>query len=256
MGKDMAYSVYTPRDFRADERLPLVLFLHGAGDDPRSLDEASVGNLLDQPGVPRVVMLVPQGDRGFWENWFNGKQRYRDWVMRELFPAIQAQFHTLPCPEGCHVMGNSMGGYGALMYSLYEPGRFASVTALSAPVYTTEGVKHVYEDSLLRLVLPIEEIWGPYNPNSVAKRDLYRRWKSAEDLHGARLFLAWGDAEDADMIADNERLHAYLQQQGIPHQALVFHGEHAWKDWAPAILAALRQQVLPTKGETPTKPSP
>jgi enterochelin esterase-like enzyme len=244
MHEDMAYAVYTPRDFREDEKLPLVLFLHGAGDGPKSLDEASIGALLDQPGVPRVVMVVPQGDHGFWENWHNGKRHYRDWVMKELFPAVQTKYHTLPCPKGCHIMGNSMGGYGALMYSLYEPGVFTSVTALSAPVYTSEKVKQVYNGSLLvGLVLPIEEIWGPYDANAVAQRDLFRRWQTPEDLHGARLFLAWGDKEDPDVIADNQHLHEHLERQGIPHEFLVFHGEHAWKDWAPAIVTALRKQV-------------
>jgi enterochelin esterase-like enzyme len=238
MGKDMEYAVYTPRDFRADEKLPLVLFLHGSGDGPRSLDEAGIGALMDQPDVPRLVMVVPQGDRGFWENWHNGKQSYREWVMRELFPSIQAKFHTLPCPKGCHIMG-----YGALMYSNYEAGTFTSVTALSAPIYTSEEVKKVYDGSLLGLLVPFEEIWGPYDAEAVAKRDLYRLWSKQEDLHGARLFLAWGDDEASDVIADNERLDTYLQQQGISHQSLVFHGKHAWKYWTPAIITALKDQV-------------
>lgn len=90
MQRDMTYSVYTPPGWSASEQLPLVVLLHGAADDPKTPDKSQVGQVLDahiaKGDVPRVVIAVPQGDLGFWENWASGERRYRDWVTQELVP--------------------------------------------------------------------------------------------------------------------------------------------------------------------------
>ena len=64
--------------------------------------------------LPRAVIFFPQGDNGFWANWYDGTRLYQDWILEELIPEVSRRDHTLPCPEDCHVMGVSMGGYGSL----------------------------------------------------------------------------------------------------------------------------------------------
>jgi enterochelin esterase-like enzyme len=268
MAREVGYSVYLPPGWTAREQLPLVLFLHGAGDDPTAFDRAGLGSMLDNAKAPRAVIALPKGDRGFWENWYNGEQPYREWVMRELLPSLQKQFNTAPCPEGCHVMGVSMGGYGALMFALREPGTFASVTAISAPIYTPESVKAFYETTLWRMLLPIESIWGPFDEKAVASRNLYQHWRKPEDLHGSQLLLAWGDQEDDDMVLNNQRFDQHLLKQGISHKKIVYHGAHDWEAWSPVIVQALTQQLSvhtppvpiqlapPTAPPAPLTPSP
>ncbi len=245
MGRNMDYAVYLPGAWSAGERLPLIVFLHGAGDGPNALDQAGIGNLLDRPGAPRAIIVAPRGDRGFWENWASGERPYRDWVMRELVPAVQRRYHTLPCPSDCHVIGISMGGYGALMMALREPGAFSSVAALSAPIYTAESVKPFYDSWLWNLLLPIEDIWGPYDPSKIATRDLHLQWHSNADLHGSRLLLAWGDQDLPNLRAGNERLHQHLTEHGIAHEAVLFRGGHKWASWTTVVLDALRWGLEP-----------
>ena len=101
MDKDMGYSVYTPPGWGPDEQLPLVVLLHGGGSDHESFNQYDVGAYLDAEHaagrLPRVIIVNPEGEFGFWENWYDGSRRYRDWVMQDLLPTVQADYNTAPC---------------------------------------------------------------------------------------------------------------------------------------------------------------
>lgn len=248
MGRPMDYAVYEPLDRERDERLPMVVFLHGGGDGVDCFDEAGVGQALDAAlaagRVPRSLIVVAEGELGFWENWVDGSRRYRDWVLRDLVPAISERYATLGCPDDCHVMGISMGGYGALRFALLDGDRFASVTAISAPILDTEAMMSLANEGFIRFVVPVERIWGPGDdPEEVGQADLFLRWTEPADLAGLRLVLAWGDRDRDRIVESNERFHAHLEEHGIAHEAFVFDGDHDWTAWTPAIMRALRLQL-------------
>lgn len=243
----LEFAIYTPPGFHVSERLPLVVFLHGAGDGPDCFDDARVGQEIDaatmRGDVPRAVIVVPRGDLGFWENWVDGSYSYRDWVLRSLVPDVQTRYGTAPCPEGCHLIGISMGGHGALRFMLFEPGLFSSVTAISAPILDSEMALELANESLLRFLVPTERIWGPGTRESVEAEDMYLRWTRPEDLNGTRLMLAWAEGDPKRISESNERFDRHLSESGIPHEVLVFPGRHDWNSWTPALQEVLTRQV-------------
>jgi enterochelin esterase-like enzyme len=244
----MTYAVYAPPDWKKGETLPLVIFLHGGGDGPDCFDRAAVGQHLDEAMLagraPRTIIAIPQGNFSFWENWYDGSRRYRDWVMRELVPQVREDYGTLPCPEGCHVMGISMGGHGALRFAFFEHQSLASVTSISGPVIDVQKMIDLSEDFLIGLFVPVERIWGPITDRARMEReDLFLSWRSQADLHGMRLMLAWGTEDRDALVASNEAFHRHLRERGIEHHATVFPGGHKWIAWTPVIEEALRVQV-------------
>jgi len=248
MGKSMDYAVYAPPSLADAEVLPLVVFLHGGGDDVDCLDEAGFGARLDQAiaagRVPRVVIAVPQGDFGFWEDWADGTRKYRSWVVEEMLPQVQAKYHTQACPEGCHVMGISMGGHGALRFGLKRPDMFSTITALSAPIFDTEQMLEFREHFWWGLVVPVGRIWGKSKDRAVmARDDLFVEWSKPEDLSGRRLRVAWATDDRKEVIKTSQKFHAHLQDKHIPHSFEVFPGDHEWDAWMPALERALGVQV-------------
>lgn len=255
----MEYSVYTPPGFREDERLPLVVFLHGGGDDPESFDEWNVGQALDaaiEAGrLPRMVVTLPQGDLGFWANWRDGSRWYEDWVMYELVPHVQARFHTRPCPDGCHVMGVSMGGAGTVRFALRHPDRFASAGILSAPVFDTEQMLAFAGDRMMALFIPVHRIWGEPSRTDVEQEDPYRRWTDPAQV-GLRLYVAWAESDRQGIVRSSRRLHEHLDEHEVPHGHEQFAGGHNWRSWTPVIVRALAYMLdhSPSANDTSTEP--
>ena len=47
-GQQMSYAVFTPPGWTPEERLPLVVFLHGGGDDHASFDRHGLSARLEE----------------------------------------------------------------------------------------------------------------------------------------------------------------------------------------------------------------
>ncbi len=244
----MQYALLAPDDMREDERLPLVVFLHGGGDGPDCLDRSGLGTAIDEAmrngEIPRAVIVVPEGDLGFWANWYDGSRRYEDFVMDELVPRVASSLRTEPCPAGCHVMGVSMGAEGAIRFAVHRPGTFASITSISGPAYDTDRRIAFVTDPLNNVFIRTWHVFGPPRPRErIEADDPYVVWDDESDLQGARLTLTWG-SEDRDFVqAGGAAFHAHLEAHAIPHERSVYDGGHGWEWWRPVILAALRTQL-------------
>lgn len=243
----METAVLVPSDLGPGERLPLVVFLHGGGDGPDCLDRSGVATDLARAmadgTVPRAVVVAPQGDLGFWANWYDGSRRYEDFVVDEVMPRLARRHRTLPCPEGCHVMGVSMGAEGALRFAVHRRGTWGSVTAISGPSLDTRRRLEFLRDPLINAIIPTWHVFGPPAPRRrVEADDPWLVWRSTRDV-GARLHLAWG-LRDRDFVRDgSERFHAHLEARGVEHTHEVFDGGHDWVSWRPVILAAFARQI-------------
>lgn len=249
MQREMDYAIYLPPGWTADESLPLVVFLHGGGDDPGSFDRAGLGLRLDeavQSGqMPRAVIVLPEGNLGMWANWYDGTHHYEDWVLNDLMAHIAKRYRTLPCPQDCHIMGISMGGFGSLKFVLHHPKRFASVAILSGPILSTDAMITFSKNRWWRFLLKTPRVFGPTDDRSrLEKEDPFLRWTKASDLGGMRLLIAWGDEDRPGIIKGNEKFVQHLRDQDIPHQSLVFKGPHKWVAWTPVVLRALQFQLL------------
>jgi enterochelin esterase-like enzyme len=251
------YAVYLPPGFDPDhERLPLVLFLHGGGDDETAFDRFGLSAELDaavrEGRAPRAVILFPRGYNGFWVNWYDGTRLFQDYLVDELVPHVAGIHRTLPCPAHCHVMGVSMGGYGTLRLALDRPEAFASFSPISAPIFDTDQMVAFASGGLMHAFVPVDRIFGPPEPRArIARNDPYVRWTRAVDVH-AGLFLAWGDHDKDGIVRMNRRFHRHLTEAGISHEAVQYEGRHRWLDWFPVIVRALDHQVGRVASDEPS----
>ncbi len=232
----LEYAVYTPPGWQASERLPLIVFLHGGGGSHQSFERFGGHTELDKrisaKEVNRAIIVFPNGDNGFWENWADGSRHYRDWVLDYMMPKVQHDFKTLKCPEHCHIAGISMGGFGALRITNFEPDRFSSVSAISAPIFTKAEER---PSLLLRLLIPFKRIFGDVASSDVLNTNPYYTWVDKRLDKKMRLQLIWGDEDRPGIIEANENFSNKLNDNQIAFQSQVYQGGHKWKYWVPIL---------------------
>ena len=147
---DMTFSVYLPPQ-AATEKVPAVYWLSGltcTDDNVRTKAgaqryAAELGIALVMPDTsPRGSDVADEPERydlgqgaGFYVNATQApwSQHYRmyDYVTRELPVLVEAELPLLPGVKS--ITGHSMGGHGALICALKEPGAYRSVSAF-API--------------------------------------------------------------------------------------------------------------------------
>jgi enterochelin esterase-like enzyme len=242
-GRTMVYSVYTPPGWDGETPLPLVVFLHGAGDDETVLEEkAQVAKVFDEwieaGRVDPFIMVAPDGERGFWANWYDGSHSYEDYVVDEIIPEMYARYPIAPGRENLHLMGISMGGAGTMYTTLHHIDRFASATVLSAPIFDVEQTMAFLEGKVIRGI-PVERLFGPPNRDKVERSNPFVQLQTPEDLHGTQLFLGVGRVDLPGLLGSNRELHEHLEQRGVPHHYLEYRGGHGWRSWAQIFPVAL-----------------
>jgi len=246
------YGVYTPPNWQASERLPLIVFLHGGGGSHHSFERYGTPEYLDQEisagRLKRFILVTPNGDNGFWENWADGSKHYRDWVLRDVVPQVQEQYQTLDCPEHCHLAGISMGGFGALRFAYFARQDFSSVSAISAPIFNKEQADKRKQSLLIRLLFPFKRIFGDTYTEDFIRSNPYNAWVENQEQRKVRLQLVWGDQDHKGIIESNEKFHQHLTEQGVTHEHFVYSGGHKWTYWVPNFDRIIRFSLRGSDG--------
>ena len=118
-GRRMAFATLSPPPpHDANRDLPVVLVLHGLGDDHLALDDFGIAARLhvamESSALPPFHAIAPDGERGFWIDWHDGSRPYERFLLEELLPAAERGLGVDATRERRHVIGVSMGGIGAL----------------------------------------------------------------------------------------------------------------------------------------------
>jgi predicted peptidase len=114
-----AYRVFEPS---AAERLPLILFLHGAGErgtDDERPTTVGIGPAIDaHPERFPALVVFPQASRGYGWRGFN--------LAAAVAALDDAEERYSVDRDRVYVTGISMGGYGTWIAALQQPERFAA----------------------------------------------------------------------------------------------------------------------------------
>ena len=154
---------YSPSETTGDERLPLVIQLHGAGERGEGYDDLC---LVDVHGFSKIIkdkeikciFVMPQCPKeSFWAARIES--------ILEFIEQIKAEYNV--DPDRVYLTGLSMGGYGTWYTAMARPDMFAAIApvcgggmawnagVLKMPVWAFHGaedklvpcfmVKEIYE---------------------------------------------------------------------------------------------------------------
>lgn len=142
-GTKLLYRIYVPDDVAEGEKLPLLLYLHGAGH--RGSDNAL--HVYFEPGIlarvlsseyKRCILVAPQCPEGArWVDtpWEAGSYSIEDVPESKqlcaVYELILSLIETEPAdPDRIYITGLSMGGYGTWDLILRHPGLFAAAVPI------------------------------------------------------------------------------------------------------------------------------
>ncbi|MCA9040929.1 MAG: prolyl oligopeptidase family serine peptidase, partial [Planctomycetaceae bacterium] len=116
------YLTFLPKDYDQQEKWPLVLFLHGAGERGNDLEKVKVHGPPKQAAEGRefpFILVAPQCPAGYW------------WHPNELDGLLdQLEKKYKVDPDRIYVTGLSMGGYGTWALASYCPERLAAIAPI------------------------------------------------------------------------------------------------------------------------------
>jgi len=204
----------------ASEPLPALYLLHGAGGSHLSWRGELAELLLELAAEHRLVVVAPNGTSHGWylDSPLDPTRAIETWFVAELIPQLEAS--ELPIQPGRRsVTGFSMGGHGALVLALRNPGTFASASSISGIV---DPLRHPRSWGLPAALGPLTEATRP-------------RWEAHSTTHllsrpdpplpsGGILFTV-GDSDQA-ATAENRELHELLEERGVPHRWTESEGGH------------------------------
>jgi diacylglycerol O-acyltransferase / trehalose O-mycolyltransferase len=189
-------NVYLPDGYHPDghRRYPVLYLLHGQGDAYDSWANPLNGDLLNvAEGFPGLIVM-PEGDRGFYANWWNGGRRgepaWERYHLDELIPAVEQRLRVRHGRRWHAIAGLSMGGEGAMFYASQRPGYFGSAASFSGPLsiqrstYQSgfEAATGQDREALFGDPEVQEFYWEGHNPKALV-----------ENLLRTRLYVAAGD---------------------------------------------------------------
>ena len=217
LGCDMVFGIFLPPQADLDKPLPVLYWLSGLTcTDENFMQKAGAQRMAAELGVVIVAPdTSPRGEgvpddpdgaydfglgAGFYVNateqpWAKHYRMY-DYVVSELPALVESQF---PVSDARAISGHSMGGHGALICALKNPGRYRSVSAFSP------------------IVNPSNCPWGIKALGTYlgADRACWKAWDACELVAGAseRLPLLIDQGESDNFLAEQ------LKPEALEHAA-------------------------------------
>ena len=251
---EIAYNVYLPAGYAGSaERYPVLYLLHGRGDSMSAWlrMKSTLDELIAEGEIPPTIAIMPDAPWSsrasyYVDSEYSGPDPGRPVETAftvDLVDHVDATYRTVATRSGRGIAGYSMGGYGAMRYSLAHPDLFGAAIVLSPAVYFPEPPA----DSSTREF----GAFGRHERLFVEK--IYKQLNypaTFEDFEATglpqRMYIAVGDDEfkntnpsDYEHDLDFEAHVLYNKAQRVDNlssELRVVDGGHDWDVWGPQFV--------------------
>ncbi len=242
------YSVYLPAGYaKSNKKYPVFYLLHGYTDDETTwlengwVDQTADRGILDG-SIAEMIIVMPDAGLKWYVNQPDGKFDYETMFITELIPHIDETYRTLANRENRAVGGLSMGGFGALGYSMRHPDVFSICLALSSAIRPDDETLSLSQKHFDGLYAPV------YGKGIAGEKRLSPHWKNhnpitlaetlpTADLQRIHWHISCGD--DDYLEYGSTKLHRVFKNRNIPHEFRIYDGAHNWVYWRTYIKESL-----------------
>jgi len=242
LAREMAYLVYLPDGYEADNQLyPVLYLLHGAGDSDstwadKGLIREKADQLIENGSIPPTLIVMPGCTQCWWIDSSATKSESAFWD--DLVPEIEKRFRVIKNRQGRLLAGLSAGGYGVVRFAMRYPDRIAAAAAFSPAIYAEAPPI----TSNARLHPAFKDERGQFSQGLW----LQNNYPSLIDGYFAQtyrvpLFLAAGDNDRLGAAFETALLFKrMMERQPIKVELRIVDGGHNWAVWASVIDEAMR----------------
>jgi S-formylglutathione hydrolase FrmB len=261
-------NVLLPDGYDGKRRFPVLFLLHGHGDNYNSWVKPEAGDLPHLAAGLKAIVVMPEGGRGWYTNWWNaGKRGNPGWEryhLDELVPLIRDRFRIRAGRRWHALAGLSMGGEGAMYYAEQRPGYFGSVASFSGVLsiqrpewpsgFDTQGEHHedVYGDPDAQRFY-----WTGHNPTAlVANLGHTRVYVAVGDGTTTRpdeVSNYFGAVAEADLRQHATDFVDAARAKGLDLTYRPHHGIHDWPYWRQDLRNALAWGLFKAVPERPKR---
>ena len=234
------YCVYLPASYdtgatkTVPEHYPVLYFLHGLGDNEKTLFNSGGWTLLDdlrqEHKLGDFLIVAPEGRRSFYINSADSSVRYSDFFLQEFIPLIEKKYRIAKGRSNRAISGISMGGYGALRFAFSHPEMFSAVSAQSAALIT-ESPQDL--DTAARSGAPLgkmlADVFGnPIDSSHWKNNDPFvLAQKNPAALKRLAIYFNCGQDDNYGFEKGAAALHEELQKEGVKHEYHLYPVNHS-----------------------------
>ncbi len=218
-GDAMSYNVYLPHDYDSNgtTRYPVMYLLHGSGGTATSWDKfwPILDTMIEEKTIPPVIAIAPVTGNSYWvdSDKFGAVESA---VIQDLIPLVDSSYKTIDSREGRGLVGFSMGGYGALRYSLAYPDMFGGATLLSPAIQ--HGEAPATSGAVER-----GSFGEPFDPNRWTALNYPKALESyASQSKAVPMYIITGD-DDWNHLSEKEDLPADANKYNMEVQAVTLY---------------------------------
>jgi S-formylglutathione hydrolase len=222
-----------------------MLFLHGGGPlrhQHLKNNAPLIGEMWEKNIVPEMVVVTPLCARCFYMDYKDRSERWESFIINELLPHLQNEFHVATDVNNTFIGGISMGGMGSLRMGLKNTDKFGAIVAFEPgiePAFEWQDVK--IEDQFYRpeglyekiFGNPFDDIyWNNNNPAYIVRENMDKIRDS-----GIKIYIEVGTEDTYGLYRGAEFLHRVLFDNKISHEfRYVYNADH--------IGASMRERII------------
>jgi enterochelin esterase-like enzyme len=238
LDRNWSYAVYLPDGYEnSNLRYPVLYLLHGNGGNLYSWVndghiQQTADALIARGDIPPCVIVMP--DAG--TSWFvDRKENMETAVIADLIPDVEKNWKVLSSRPGRLVAGLSMGGYGAMRFSLKYPELFAAAALLSPAIYNPEPPENSSARRVGVFGAPDYDaaVWKAYNYPVLWDAYLAKKLP-------VPMYINSGDDDDFFIEAEATQFYSLLRRNKQPAELRIVNGAHVWQVWESTIGDAMK----------------
>ncbi len=223
----IAYYAFVPGGSKEVACYPVLYLLHGAYDSYTAWSDHAEKIICDLVSEYRIIIITPEGGSFGWyaDSRFVKNNQIETYFLNELIPDVEKNFPT----NGLRgIAGLSMGGHGAFVLCLRNPGVFSSVSSMSGILDIT---RHKNQWRL-------PEVFGPYEGEYIADWEQHSALKliekNADYIRSLQMLITVSKGDQLS-IADNRLVHKQLEKMKAEHLYYESPGGHDWAYWTSQL---------------------